>query len=84
MNLASIDIVQHFFALIWPMIRISAMFIAAPIYSLKAFNVRLRILLALVLAVMIYPMYRWPQIDPLSAEGLFEVFNQIAIGAVMA
>jgi flagellar biosynthetic protein FliR len=83
MNLASIDIVQHFFALIWPMIRISAMFIAAPIYSLKAFNLRLRILLALVLAVMIYPQYRWPQIDPLSAEGLFEVFNQIAIGAVM-
>jgi flagellar biosynthesis protein FliR len=32
---------------------------------------------------MIYPMYRWPVIDPLSAEGLFEVFNQIAIGAVM-
>lgn len=83
MNLAAIDIVQHFFALIWPMLRISAMFIAAPIYSLKAFNLRLRILLALVLVVMIYPLYPWPRIDPLSAEGLFEVFNQLAIGAVM-
>ena len=83
MNLAAIDIVQHFYALIWPMLRISAMFISAPIYSLKSFNLRLRILLALVLAVMVYPMHTWPRVDPLSAQGLFEVANQVAIGAVM-
>jgi hypothetical protein len=36
MNLSAIDIVQHFYALIWPTLRISAMFVAAPIYSLKS------------------------------------------------
>jgi flagellar biosynthetic protein FliR len=43
---------------------------------------RLRVLLAIVLAWLVYPMHTWPVIDPTSAAGLKEVFNQIAIGAI--
>jgi flagellar biosynthetic protein FliR len=31
---------------------------------------------------MVYPMHTWPVIDPASAAGLKEMFNQIAIGAI--
>jgi flagellar biosynthetic protein FliR len=65
------------------MLRISALMITAPIFSLKAFNLRLRILMALVLAWLVYPLHRWPLLDPTTAPGLIEVFNQIMIGSVM-
>ena len=30
-----------------------------------------------------FPLHEWPKIDPVSAEGLLEIFNQISIGLVM-
>lgn len=81
MNLLTADIIERFATFLWPMLRISALLVTAPIFSLTAFNLRLRILLALVLTWMIFPLYTWPVIDPLSAQGLREIFNQIAIGA---
>ena len=83
MNLLAADIVERFYTFLWPMLRISALMIAAPIFSLSAFNLRLRILMALVLTWLVYPLHTWPQLDPSSAQGLVEVFNQIMIGAVM-
>jgi flagellar biosynthetic protein FliR len=82
-SVAAIDIVEHFFALIWPMLRMSALMLAAPVFSLPAMTTRLRILFALALTVMVYPMYEWPRIDPLSPAGLSEIFNQIVIGLLM-
>jgi flagellar biosynthetic protein FliR len=32
---------------------------------------------------MVYPMFDWPRIDPLSARGLLEIANQITIGLMM-
>ena len=83
MNLLANDIVERFYGFLWPMLRISALLLSAPVFSLRALNLRLRILLALALTWMIYPLYSWPQLDPLSAAGLLEVFNQIAIGLLM-
>lgn len=83
MNFLAADIIDKFYAFLWPMLRISALMITAPIFSLAAFNVRLRILVALVLTWLVYPLHNWPLIDPSSAQGLVEVFNQIMIGSVM-
>ena len=83
MNLLAADIVERFYTFLWPMLRISALMIAAPIFSLSAFNLRLRILMALVLTWLVYPLHTWPVLDPSSAQGLVEVFHQIMIGAVM-
>jgi flagellar biosynthetic protein FliR len=83
MNILAADIVERFYTFLWPMLRISALMIAAPIFSLSAFNLRLRILMALVLTWLVYPLHAWPVLDPTSAQGLVEVFNQIMIGAVM-
>jgi len=83
MNFLAADVIERFYTFLWPMLRISALMITAPIFSLSAFNKRLRILMALVLSWLIYPLHKWPLIDPTSAQGLIEVFNQIMIGAVM-
>ena len=83
MNIAAIDIVERFYAFMWPMLRISALLLAAPVFSLSALTVRIRVLLALALSVMVYPLFTWPVIDPLSPAGLLEICNQLMIGAFM-
>jgi flagellar biosynthetic protein FliR len=83
MNIAAIDIVERFYAFIWPMLRISALLLAAPVFSLTALTVRIRVLLALALSVMVYPLFTWPDIDPLSPAGLIEICNQLLIGGFM-
>ncbi len=67
---------------LWPMLRISALVATAPLFSQGAFNLRLRILLALALAVMVLPLHDWPRLDPVSARGLAEIANQLALGAL--
>ncbi|MCE2782415.1 flagellar biosynthetic protein FliR [Limnohabitans sp.] len=83
MNLLAAEVVDRFYTFLWPMLRISALMLTAPIFSLNTFNTRLRILLALVLTWLVYPLHTWPVVDPTSAQGLVEAFNQIMIGATM-
>ena len=83
MNFAATELIERFYTLLWPMLRISALLIAAPVFSLSALSLRIRILLALTLTWLVYPLHDWPSIDPLSASGLLEIFNQLTIGLVM-
>lgn len=83
MNFAIPELVERFYTLLWPMLRISALLISAPVFSLRALSLRIRILLALTLTWLVYPLHDWPNIDPLSASGLVEIFNQLTIGLVM-
>lgn len=82
MELLAADIVARFYTFLWPMLRISALMVTAPVFALRAFNLRMRILVALVLAGLVYPLHTWPVIDPVSAAGLREIINQLAIGAM--
>jgi flagellar biosynthetic protein FliR len=83
MDILVAEVVQRFYTLLWPMIRVSAFLLASPFFYLRAVNVRVRVLLAALLTLMIYPLVDWPIIDPYSAAGLREIFNQILIGTVM-
>jgi flagellar biosynthesis protein FliR len=83
LNLLATQLAEAFQGVVWPMLRISAVLLTAPPFSTAAFNLRIRILLAVALTVFVLPLYEWPRIDPVSAAGLVEVFNQILIGAVM-
>lgn len=83
MNLLASDIVERFYSFLWPMLRISALLLAAPVFSLRALTLRIRILLALSLTWLVYPLHTWPKIDPLSPAGLLEIFNQLSIGLLM-
>lgn len=77
------DVVERFYLFLWPMLRISALLLTAPPFSTASFTLRLRVLLALVLTWLVYPLHDWPRIDPTTAQGLLEVFNQLFIGATM-
>lgn len=83
MTLFAADIVERFYTFLWPMLRISALLLAAPLFSLDALTLRIRIMLALVVTFFVYPMVDWPVIDPISANGLLQIVNQIFIGAMM-
>ena len=74
------EIVERFYTFLWPFIRISALLLAAPLLSLQAVSVRIRIVLALVLTWVVYPTVEWPYIDPLSSEGLKVLLIQVVIG----
>jgi flagellar biosynthetic protein FliR len=82
MTLLAADIIAKFYTFLWPMLRISALMLTAPIFAQAAFNLRLRIMLALVLTWLVFPLYDWPVIDPVSALGIKEIFNQVMIGAL--
>ncbi len=83
MDLLVGEIVERFYMLLWPMIRISAFLLSAPFFSLRVVTVRIRVLLAVLLTWMIYPLTEWPSIDPISAMGLREVFAQVFVGVLM-
>lgn len=83
MNLLAADIIERFYSFLWPMLRVSALLMTAPLFSQNAVNVRIRILLGLTLTWMIYPLHDWPILDPVSGAGLLEVLNQIFIGTSM-
>ena len=83
MTFLASDIIERFYLFLWPMLRISALLLTAPPFSSSVFNLRVRTIVALGLTWMIYPLYNWPVIDPLSGPGLVEIFNQIVIGASM-
>ena len=83
MTFLASDIIERFYMFLWPMLRISALLLTAPPFSSSVFNLRVRTIVALGLTWMVYPLYNWPLMDPLSAPGLVEAFNQIVIGASM-
>ncbi|NBP46364.1 MAG: flagellar biosynthetic protein FliR, partial [Betaproteobacteria bacterium] len=83
MDLLAADIVNRFYTFMWPMLRISALLLTAPLFSIAAVPRRIRVLAALALTWFIYPLVEWPNIDPMSAPGLVEIVNQIFIGCLM-
>ncbi len=83
MDISVTELLDRFYGLLWPMLRISALLVAAPIFSLRAVNLRNRIVLAMALTWLVYPLHDWPVIDPLSASGLLEICNQLMIGLLM-
>ncbi|MBK1674873.1 flagellar biosynthetic protein FliR [Ectothiorhodospira shaposhnikovii] len=69
---------------VWPFVRISAMLLAAPIFGAGTVPVRIRLVFALVLALLIMPLLpEVPSVQPLSMEGLVVTVQQVLIGLTM-
>ena len=78
------ELVQLVQIYLWPFLRISAMMLAAPIFSASYFNVRVRVILGLTIAVLIVPLLpATTAVDPLTPIGLVLALREIAIGLVM-
>jgi flagellar biosynthetic protein FliR len=70
-------------AFMWPLTRISAFILAAPLFSLDVINLRIRIVVALVLTLFVFEAVAVPEIDPFTAAGLGQLMVQALIGIAM-
>ena len=77
------DVLVLLYTFLWPMTRISACLIATPIFSSMSVNTRLRVSLAMVLTILIYPLHDWPIVDVLSGAGLVLFLEKVVIGVMM-
>jgi flagellar biosynthetic protein FliR len=77
------EVIDRLLTMLWPFLRIGALLMVAPVLSIDAVTVRIRLAFGFVLTAFVYPFYDWPVIDPTTAAGLLEVFNQITIGVLM-
>jgi len=71
-------------AFLWPLIRISAMIAAAPVFSSRQTPKRLRVGIALLLSFMLMPLIPSPPVvDVFSSEALLIAVQQVLIGLAM-
>ncbi len=84
MQFALGEVVHWVSALMWPFMRIGAMMMVAPMFGARSVPVRLRLLLALVLAwVMTLVLPPPPAVDPISMAALLIALQQVLIGLGM-
>ena len=71
-------------SLLWPFMRIGAMFAAAPIFSSRSVPVRIRVLLAFFISWLLMPIIPDPPaVELISAEALLISLYQVVIGLAM-
>ena len=68
-------------AFIWPLMRISAMFIAIPVFSIRSVPVRVRLILSVAVTLVVMPLLPpLPYLQMFSYTGLMVAIQQLAIG----
>jgi flagellar biosynthetic protein FliR len=83
MTLLAADFIAKLYTFIWPLARITAALMTVPVISVEAANSRVRLMLSLALAALVFPMFNWPTVDPMSAQGIAILVNEIAIGIII-
>ncbi|MBK1716713.1 flagellar biosynthetic protein FliR [Thiocystis violacea] len=84
MNFEADDILRWASALVWPFVRISALLLVAPIFGARNVNVRARLAMGFLLALLVAPLLpEPPAVDPLSLGGFVVVIHQALIGIAM-
>ncbi len=84
MNITGAELLSWLATLMWPFMRIGAMFVAAPIFSARSVPVRIRILLAFFVAWILLPVIPEPPVvDLISGEALLISISQVLIGLAM-
>jgi flagellar biosynthetic protein FliR len=71
-------------AFIWPLMRVSAMVVAAPVFSSRQLPARLRVFMSLILTWLLVPLLPpMPVVDWISHDALLISLQQILIGVSM-
>jgi flagellar biosynthetic protein FliR len=84
MNLILDDLVEILITGLIPFLRISALLLAAPLVSLRVVSVRIRVALAVLLTIFIYPMLELPAVDATSAAGILLISQELLVGLLFA
>ena len=84
MNITGIELTSWLASVMWPFLRISAMFSAAPILGSRSLPIRVRVVLAFMIAVLLQPVIPAPPVvDLISGEALVISIYQVFIGLAM-
>jgi flagellar biosynthesis protein FliR len=80
-NFTEAQILGQVASFIWPLMRISAMFVAVPLFSLRAVPARVRLILSVAMTFVVMPLLpTFPSIAMFSYEGFMVAIAQIMIG----
>lgn len=81
MNFTETQIQGQVALFIWPLLRISAMFVAVPLFSLQAVPARVRLILSVAMTFVVMPLLpAFPAVDMFSYEGVIVAIAQVMIG----
>lgn len=81
MNFTEGQILNAVSTFIWPLLRISAMFVTLPLFSLRAVPARVRLILALAITIIIMPLLpAYPPVEMFSYQGFLVAVAQLMIG----
>jgi flagellar biosynthetic protein FliR len=84
MIFAADELINLALGLLWPFLRIGALFVSAPIFGARAVPVRIRIVLALLITMIIVPLLPpAPAADPFTPAGVVIGVQQVLIGLAM-
>lgn len=84
MQVSSAEIAAWVGAFLWPLTRVSAMLIVAPIFGSRVVPLRIRLMITLALTWTILPFAPpMPIVEPLSPDGLLITAQQVLIGLSM-
>ena len=66
---------------LWPLMRIGAMFVAVPVFSIRSVPARVRLILSVAITLVVIPMLpTLPEVEILSYQGLMLAVQQVLIG----
>lgn len=83
MHITEAEIMALIAAFIWPLMRIGAMFVVLPVFSIRSIPARLRLLLAVMITLVIMPLLPpMPDVAMLSYPGVMVALQQVAIGLI--
>ncbi|MGZ5050363.1 MAG: flagellar biosynthetic protein FliR [Methylobacter sp.] len=81
MNFTEAQILNQAALFIWPLMRISAMFVAVPLFSIRAVPARVRLILAVAVTTLIMPLLPpMPAVELFSYTGFMMAISQVMIG----
>lgn len=84
MELTTLDISQWISSFMWPFVRFGAMFLVAPIFGARTVPVRIRVVLAVALAVLVQPRVgQVPVAEFLGPGWVLLMVQQVLIGVLM-
>ncbi|MEQ1622603.1 MAG: flagellar biosynthetic protein FliR [Methylococcales bacterium] len=83
MNFTETQLLGQAAAFTWPLMRISAMFVSMPLFSIRAVPARIRLILSVALTFIIMPLLPpMPALEMFSYDGLMVTIQQVAIGLI--
>jgi flagellar biosynthetic protein FliR len=83
LNVSLALLLDQFYALIWPLLRIGSFLVFSSLFSVRAINLRIRAVIALLFTVFVSMHIELPRIDPVTAQGLEVIFQQVFMGFCM-